>query len=207
LNVGNSVRKAIDDWEAGELEAATLHACNAIDGTAKKMHPALGSKARFTKLLRDHYSILGPMSLPGIDLTETRFPVCVKRPTAPGGQPDMADVLYGIHRCTHGHGDELPGGFELIPDARSGRITRTIAMKGAVRFSDRLIFGLVAIAVLSPVNVGQKAAEGSFLTYSTHSGYVKLSINEWWGRIADFLTIVGASPMPLVKMDFGDWMT
>jgi hypothetical protein len=37
MNVGESVRKAIDDWEHGELEAAMLHACNAVDGTAKKL--------------------------------------------------------------------------------------------------------------------------------------------------------------------------
>ncbi len=31
MNVGNSVWKAIDDWESGEIDAAMLHACNAID--------------------------------------------------------------------------------------------------------------------------------------------------------------------------------
>lgn len=59
MKVGDSVRKAIDDWQAGEFESAMLHACNAVDGTAKKIYPNLGSNARFTKLLRDSYSILG----------------------------------------------------------------------------------------------------------------------------------------------------
>lgn len=35
MNVGNSVRKAIDDWGSGEQDAAMLHVCNAVDGTAK----------------------------------------------------------------------------------------------------------------------------------------------------------------------------
>ena len=118
MNVGDSVRKSIDDWESGEHDSAMLHACNAIDGTARKVYHALGSNARFTRLLRDNYAILGPMGMPGIDLVETRFPAAVERPKAPGGRPDLADVIYGIHRCSHGHGEELPGAFELIHDVR-----------------------------------------------------------------------------------------
>jgi hypothetical protein len=106
MNVGNSVRKAIDDWEANELDAAMLHASNAIDGTAKKVYSKLGSNARFSRLLRDNYTILGPMGFPGINLVETRFPIKVERPKAPGGKADLADIIYGIHRCSHGHGDE-----------------------------------------------------------------------------------------------------
>lgn len=139
MNVGNSVRKAIDDWEHGELESAMLHACNAVDGTAKKRYPMLGSNERFTRLLRENYAILGSMGAPGMDLVETRFPVTVQRPKAPGGKPDIADVIYGIHRCTHGHGDELPDGFGLIQDAAGPkRITRMNVERGKVGLSDRI---------------------------------------------------------------------
>ena len=37
VDVGNSVRKSIDDFEHGETDAAMLHACNAVDGTAAKL--------------------------------------------------------------------------------------------------------------------------------------------------------------------------
>jgi len=43
MNVGDSVRKAIDDHEDGEMDASMLHSCNAVDGTAKKVHPTLPS--------------------------------------------------------------------------------------------------------------------------------------------------------------------
>lgn len=204
MNVGHSVRKAIDDWESGEQEAAMLHACNAIDGTAKKVYPKLGSNARFTQLLRDNYSILGPMGMPGINLVETRFPVKVERPKATGGKPDLADVIYGIHRCSHGHGEELPGGFELIPDA-SGPARRTTisVVKGAIQLSDRIIFGLIAVAVLSPVNKGQAVPDGYYLTFGATA---KLIINEWWGRAAEFPAVAASDPVPLVKLDFAEWM-
>ena len=93
MDVGNSVRKAIDDHMKGELDAAMLHACNAVDGTAAKVHPSLGSNARFTRLLRENYFILEPMAAPGRDADNTRFPVKVDRPKAPGGLPDFADGL------------------------------------------------------------------------------------------------------------------
>jgi hypothetical protein len=168
VDVGNSIRKAIDDWQQGELDAAMLHACNAVDGTAAKSYPRLGSRRRFTRLLRENYLVLGPMGAPGINLDETRFPVKVKRRTAEGDQPDFADVLYGVHRCCHGHGEALPGGFDLIHDASGPpRRTRMEVKDGSVRFSDRVIFGLLAVAVLAPVNSDQRVPDGYFLTFGS----------------------------------------
>jgi hypothetical protein len=203
MNVGNSVRKAIDDWELGEIDAAMLHACNTIDGTAKKLYRSLGSNARFTRLLRENYDILGPMGAPGINLTETRWPVRVERPKAAGGKPDFADIIYGIHRCSHGHGDELPNGFELLRDAAGPpRQTRMCVEKGKVQMSDRVIFGLLAVAVMSPINRDQRVPDGYYLTF----GHEKLPINEWWGRAVDFAPIAAKDPVPQVTIDFAEWM-
>lgn len=205
MNVGNSVRKSIDDWLGNELDAAMLHACNAVDGTARKVYPKLGSNARFTQLLRDNYAILGPMGFPGINLADTRFPVKVARAKAPGGKPDLADVIYGIHRCSHGHGDDLPSGFALIPDARGVNGCTTVAVtRGTLQLSDRIIFGLVAVAVMSPANRGQSVPDGYYLTFGRSAE--RLVINEWWGRAADFPAIAAKEPMPSITMDFGDWM-
>lgn len=204
MNVGNSIRKAIDDWESADLDSAMLHACNAIDGTARKVYPSTGSNARFTELLRCNYSILGPMAAPGIDLVNTRWPVLVDRPKAPGGKPDFADVVYGVHRCCHGHGDELPAGFKLFEDAGGpARLTRMSVEKGVVRLSDRTIFGLIAVAVMNPVNIDQRVPDGYNLTFANE----KLMINNWWGRAADFPSLAAIDPMPNVLLDFGDWMT
>jgi hypothetical protein len=169
MKVGDSVRKAILDWEQGDLESAMLHACNAVDGTAKKVYgQQIGNKDRFTRVLRENYGILGPMGMPNINVVDQRFPITIHKPTAPGGQPDLADVIYAIHRCHHGHGDELPDGFELIPDlAGVPGLTRiTVDLEhGKLQLSDRIIFGLIAVAVLSPVNRDQKVPDGFHLTY------------------------------------------
>jgi hypothetical protein len=204
VNVGESVYHAIDDWEAGKLKSAMLHACNAIDGTAKKVYPHEGVGARFKRLLRENYDVLGPMGAPGLDVGATRFPVKVRRATAPGGKPDIADVIYGV-RCVHSHGDELPGGFDLIPVAAQGpsRQHPIRISDGAVQFSDRIIFGLLAVAVLSAENVDQRVPDGYCLTYGSNA---RMEINEWWGRADDFPSILATDPPgPGVAFDFSDW--
>ena len=179
-----------------------LHACNAVDGTAKKIYPGSGSNSRFTRLLRENYEILGPMGVPGTNLVESRFPVKVERPKAKGGKPDIADVIYGVHRCAHGHGDELPNGFELIPDATGpAGITRMRMNKGSIQLSDRVIFGLLAVAVFSPVNIDQIVPDGYFLTYGKSTTF---QINEWWGRAKEFPEIAAKEPVPLVTLKFPD---
>ena len=203
MKVGDSVRRAIDEWENGEPQSAMLHACNAVDGTARKLYPKLGSSARFTRLLRENYATFGPMAAPGIALTDTRWPVRVERPKAAGGKPDIADVIYGIHRCSHGHGDELPDGFDLLPDAGGpARLTRMLVEKGRVRLSDRVIFGLLAVAVLSPVNTNQAVPDGYHLSFAGKT----FPINEWWGRVDAFAGEVALEQVPRVTMNFGEWM-
>jgi len=202
MKVGDSVQHSLDEWERRNLEAAMLHACNAVDGTARKVFPTVGSNRRFTRLLRENYAILGPMGAPGIDIDKTRFPVTVPHPTTPDGRPDIADVIYGIHRCSHGHGDELPAGFALIPNAEGpAGFTGLESTPGTLRLSDRIIFGLLAVAVLSPANKGQ-SVPGYYLTY----GKQVLLIDKWWGRAADFAAVVAAGPvLPSVTLDFSNW--
>lgn len=212
MKVGDSVRKAIDDWGMAELQPAMLHACNAVDGTASKRYPSDGSNnSRFTRLLRENYSIFGPMAVPGVDLVATRWPVNVAKPKAPGGGADIADVIYGIHRCTHGHGDELPDGFDLVLGAPEAQDLSSVMMiergndgpgKCKVRLSDRVIFGLIAVAVMSPENVNQTIPEGYHLRFA---GEV-FPINDWWGRAAEFASILARNPLPSIEFDFTNWL-
>ena len=201
-SVGNSVRKAIEDWSIGDYEFAMLHACNAVDGTAKKLFPALQNNARFTKTIRDNYGIFGPMGLPGINLEETRWPVAVKKPMAAGGLPDIADVIYGVHRCTHGHGDELPEGFDLWPNASgtNGK-TRIRIERGKIQLSDRVIFALLGVAVLSKANIGQAVPDGYYLSFAD----TVMPINKWWGRADDFAPMVAAEQLPSLILNFENW--
>ena len=116
---------------------------------------------------------------------------------------DLAEVIYCFHRCVHGHGDELPEKFTLLEDAAGpALLTRMEIEKHYVRMSDRVIFGLLSVAVLSPQNTLQSVPDGYHLSFGT----TKIIINDWWGRAIDFLKIVDEHPMPKVTLNFGDWM-
>jgi hypothetical protein len=199
MNVGDSVRLAIRDFEAGEPQASMMHACNAVDGTAAKLHKTLGPSARFKRALRDNYAILGPTGMSGINLEDSRFNVSVQRPSAKGGGVDVADVIWGVHRCSHGHGDALPDGFDLIADVKGPPCLTTFsAERGVLRLSDRMIFGLLAVAVLSPTNADQKAPDGYFLSYENQA----MVINQWWGKGTEFLQVLASRPkLPSITMN------
>lgn len=201
MKIGDSVRLSITDWQRGEPESAMMHACNAVDGTASKLFPRHGSKERFISFLRENYWILGPTGAQGVNLEETRFPVKISRRNGNDEKPDIAEVIYCIHRCAHGHGDELLEGFSLMADADKQFNTTMIIERGKVHLSDRVIFGLLFAAVLSPVNKDQQIPDYFFLSL----GATKLPIHEWWGRAADFPAIVALYPSPSVKLDFGQW--
>jgi len=199
MKVGHSIKKSIDEMISGDVDAAMLHACNAVDGTAGKIFKNLGNQARFTRFLRENYHILGPMGAPGLPLLEQRFPVKVRKATTPDGKPDMADLIYSVHRCTHGHGDELPDGFELRRDTLGpNRITTLHFERGKVQLSDRMVYGLIAVAVLAPVNRDQDIPDGYYLTFGNSE---ELYIHDWWGRAVDFPAILARDPIHQVKLD------
>ncbi len=212
MEVGRSISKAITERLSGDLESAMLHACNAVDGTAKKMYPTLGVGARFRKLLRENYTgILEPM-MPGVNLEKTVFPISISGASGPGGQPDVADILYAIHRCHHGHGDALPAGYELIPDTTT-EPARTTMQPGlgpnggwGVHLSDRSIYGIAAVALLSPVNVGQVLLGSLHLTWGSMSGDIGVRLNNgWWGRADDFAAITAMDRNRIsVALDFSN---
>lgn len=167
MKVGASVTYALLALDDGDSQHAVLHACNAVDGTARKRFPTKGVRDRFTTLMRDGYWILEPMCAPGINLDLSRWQVWAGNP--PRLQVvDFADLVYLVHRCTHGHGDELPGGFELVPDVRGpNRVTHMFADfdDDTVRLSDRLIPALLCLSVLAPENRDEESIEEAWLSY------------------------------------------
>lgn len=202
--IGYSVGKSIDDFLLGDLNGAMLHACMAVDGTSKKSHPEMYKhRTRFITTLRENYSILRPMSFPGLDIEQIRWPVKISAEQKPEEWPDTAEVIYGVHRCAHGHGDELPAGFELIPDVLHGdmKSTSLIATPGRVQISDRVIFGLLAIAVLASVNHNLNTKDGYWLSLN-HQQFI---INEWWGKRDEFLVIAAPHDTQRVNVDLGNW--
>ena len=185
MNVGNSVRKAIDDWGMGEPDAAMLHACNAIDGTAGKLYPADGSNARFTRFLRENYRHPRPDGNAGHSaLSETQVPSAGA--TAKGRRREAGPGRrYLRNSSLHARTwRRAARGFRAAPRCRGAGATGAgfIVEQGCIRLSDRIVFGLLAVAVLSPANIDQRVPDSYFLSF----GDRRLVINSGVGEQRSF---------------------
>lgn len=111
------------------------------------------------------------------------------------------DILYGIHRCTHGHSDDLPEGFELMPYAEPVAVTRM--HHGKIRLPASAVVGLLAVAVFAPENRGQVIPDHYYLNWRQHIFH----ISDWWGWQDHFREIIRPvrSRSPSVTIDFAHW--
>jgi hypothetical protein len=198
VNVGDSVRQSLDQWARRSWDGALLQACNAADGTAKKRYPQLGRATRFKRTIRDGLDIFHVMTAPGIDFDETRFPIAVKS-DLPDERPDIADVLYGIHRSGHDHSDELPNGFEVTPHG-SKTATVHIWRDGKIQLPASAVLGLLAIAVFAPENKGEPIPVNYQLSWYQHV----FQINGWWGWQDHFREIISVAQFAKKPVEFAE---
>ena len=194
MKLPDQVRCAIEDTEAGKFEAALLHACTGIDATSRRLFPnekLVG--VRYKDCLRHYYWLLEPMVGSGINLEETRFTnIKLKGVTS----PDFADVVYEVFRCHHAHGDEVPPEFEVVPTV-GGWGSRWVLAEGRLHMPDRVVWALLALAVLSRVNAGERS-DGE---YYMSLGDERFIIAQWWGREADFRPIAERYNTVRVKLE------
>ena len=74
--------------------------------------------------------------------------------------------------------------------------------KGQVQFFDNLIFGMLAVAVTSPVNAAQSATDGCYLTLHE----MKFNVKDWWGKREELLAILSQIDFPVITIDFAHMM-
>jgi hypothetical protein len=175
-----------------------LHACNALDRTAKKRYPEPGVATRFRRIIRESLDIFGLMAAPALDFEKSRFPIAV-RSDLQDGRPDIADVLYGVHRSCHGHEEDLPDGFEVTPHGpRPAELH--IWKNGRIQLPAATAIGLLAIAEFAPENKGEKIPDGYQLSWFQYVFIICL----WWGWEDHFREIISTAGIPQQALDFSD---
>jgi hypothetical protein len=198
VDVGDSVRRSLDHWERREWDAALVHACNAVDAIGKRRYQQQGVATRFKRTIRDSLDIFGLMAAPAVDFDQSRFPIAVKS-DLPDGRPDIADVLYGIHRWNHGHDDELPNGFELTPHGPRP-LGLHVWQNGRIQLPASAAIGLLAVAVFAPESKGETIPDGYQLSWYQYVFHICL----WWGWQDHFREIISTAQIPQETLDFGD---
>lgn len=194
MKLAQHVLYAIDDAEANKFESALLHACIAIDTTAKRFARANPKvRDRYVACLRHYYWILEPMLGPGINLVETKFE---NIQLGKNCSPDLAEIVYEIFRCSHAHGDEVPTAFSVIPTSGSANSKWSFG-NGELHMPDRILWALLAVAVFSRVNTHEKSDRNYYLSLGDH----RFLLREWWGREDDFRVIADQYNQTRVTLD------
>lgn len=196
MSVGAEVRSGLDHWSAGEWRPAMWHATAALELTAVKRYPTLEPEEAFKQTIRDEVDTFSAMVAPDIDFVASRFPVPVPS-DQPDGRPDIADLLYAVHRYLHVDESAMPAGCQVVPHAE-GVPLFNIA-HGRLWLRATAAIGLLAIAVFAPENQGQSIPKPYFLSWREHS----FPVAEWWGRRDDFGAIVAESAIEQYALDFG----
>lgn len=194
MKLSKHVLHAIDDADAHKFESALLHACIAIDATARRLYPsqrAVG--ARYVDCLRAYYWLIEPMIGAGLNLVETHFSNIKLQKT---NAPDLAEIIYEIFRCHHAHGDEVSSNFSIVVTQGGFRSTWRLA-RGELHIPDRILWALLAVALFSRVNAGEKTTGDAYLSL----GDERFPIAQWWGRETDFRPIADRHNQVRVKLD------
>lgn len=201
MTVGEQVQASLDHWSAEEWRQALWHATAALDETAAKRYPLLGPAPRFRRVLRDDVDIFTAMTAPDIDFVSSRFPV--PAPSDLGdGRPDIADVLYTVHRYLHEDEDAMPAGCEITAHAEG--VPMFEIARGRVWLRGSAALGLLGIAVFSAENKGERIPDTYHLGWRQHIFHVC----GWWGWQNHFREIVSNIPVPQFVLDFAEeWDT
>ncbi len=194
MKLSQHVLCAIDDAVAGKLDAALLHACIAIDATSKRMYPSERKVGiRYVNCLRSYYWLLEPAMGAGFDLVETRFSNIT---LGKNKQPDFAEVVYEVFRCSHAHGDEVPSAYS-VTRSEGGFYSEWLLAHGELHMPDRVIWALLSAAVFSKANRNEKTTGD----YSLSLGNERFLICESWGKEDKFRLVAARYNQMRVKFD------
>ena len=201
MTVGEQVQASLDHWSVGDWRSALWHATAALDETAEKRYPLLGPMPRFKRTLRDDVDIFAAMTAPDINLIESRFPIPVIS-DQPDRRPDIADVLYGVHRYLHEDENAMLAGCEITAHAEGVPMFEIGAGRLWLRGSAAL--GLLGVAVFAAENKGERIPEAYTLGWREHVFH----ISGWWGWQNHFREIVSHVLIPRYALDFAEeWDT
>jgi len=173
------------------------HASAALAETAAKRYPWLDPGPRFKRTVRDDIDIFTALSAPDIDFANSRFPVRVAS-DLPEGYPDIADLLYGVHRFLHEDENALAAGCTITPHADGVPMFEILRGRLSLRASAAL--GLLGIAVFSAENKGEQIPETYMLGWRQHIFHVY----GWWGWQNHFREIVSLTPIVAHPLDFAE---
>jgi hypothetical protein len=203
MKISDHIKNSLDACDAKDLDKAMLFVCLAVDGTAKKMYPALAKVGeRYRKLINEHIDII-ELVFGGLNLKETVFPF---KDTKGNVGITFADIVYEKFRCSLAHGNELTDGYAISVQIAPGHQQFIINIQQqSMTLPESAVYALGLVCVLAPVNADQKIGSNLYHYRDRINTYV---VDRWWGKLACARQIMDFDAQIRVKMDFSNvWPT
>ena len=209
MDIGDHVRLAVKNSDEGELEAALLHALQAVDGTGKKLRPRAQTRTRIVATIEDYLWVIEPMAGLGFNL-EAPLPLL----QLAAGRPALfSEVIYEVFRTRLAHGDPFPDGVGIHVSMSPVHRHMRIGVGNQIQLPDTVIWALIAAVVFARVNADQRVGMEGWFRYSTLDGVDdrEFEIDQWWGREDEVHTyfdamrarMIRVTPVPAAPVDGG----
>ena len=175
MSIGKQVADAIDKMIANDPEGALHALCSAIDATATKEYGKRG-RASFKDFIGSNFGLITGVAFgPKILNMRLGFVHPDLKPT-PDGTHSIQDIFYVAVRCNLYHETALPPNITFVKD---GLIQ---VNNGAIVLCERLIYGLMTVVVVAPVNHAEQSPNPNMICIKD----VPLPISKLWGKRAEF---------------------
>ncbi len=208
LELVKHVLRSLEAYDRGEKEEALMHATFSIEGTAKKLNHNRGGGKSYKNCLRSYYWLLERFTGGAINLTETKFSF-IKLDDGKGkiiSEPDLADIIYHIHRCSHAHSEGVPTHFQLL-DANVGESHWSFDRENkGIRMPDKVIFALLGVSVFCKANANINSSGNHYLSWIDESkNEHKFLIKDNWGREYELREFFKDKPLSQIILNFKNW--
>lgn len=206
MRIDEHVIHAIDDFAAGKKDAALMHACVALDATSRKLANSKKSSAEIYKhCIRQYWWLVEAFIGAGLNLEETKW-TNIKIENGRGKpipEPDLADIIYHVFRCSHAHGDEVPQSFKLLLASDGSHTWRIGFEDNTLHIPETSIWAILAISVFCSANADITTNTEHFLTWGAETlgwGPHKFDLRFWWGGERALSEILARYPIIRVKL-------
>jgi hypothetical protein len=191
MRIEDRVRLAFDLGLNRDFLPMLAIALPAIDESAKRKWKK-GGKLGFLKFLRENYDVLQWFSANVINYSEMRFPTIDVDFTDNKSveRPDLAEVVYHVHRCCLAHGQDISSNFEITPRRADGSVEFKISKDGKfLHLPESIAWGLLAAVVLDPINSDLQSRSGNYFTVVFEQNTYFLNVDLFWGEKAKVIRL------------------
>jgi hypothetical protein len=186
MKLEDNVLRAIEAFDRGNRDEALMHASISIDGTARNcFSKARPNKKDYKSCLRRYCWIIERFIGEGLNLVETKF-THLKLDNGYGkciSNPDIADIVYHIFRCSNAHAEEIPINFQLLPSEDGHYIWRIDRLNNSVQMPETIIWALLGVSIFCKDNADIQTQGEHFLTWGNKNiGLKKFIVKDSWGK-------------------------